>query len=88
MMVRLSLAGGTAYGTAKVGVWSDSTDSQDKLKEARKSLYEIEYPAAVSNHLHPASPVSYMIYSFLCCVLEVINLTYPLDVPKYTMIQA
>lgn len=56
--MRLSLAGGTAYGTTKIGVWSDSSNSQDKLREMRKSLYEIEYPA-VSKYSRPASsPVS------------------------------
>ena len=57
--IRLSLAGGTAYGTTQIGVWSDSSKSQDKLKEMRKSLYEIEYPA-VSKHsrARPTSPVS------------------------------
>ncbi len=59
--VRLSLVGGTAYGSAKIGVWSDSSKSRDKLREMRKSLYEIEYPAVskYTKYSHPAtSPVS------------------------------
>ena len=56
--IRLSLAGGTAYGTTKIGVWSDSSKSRDRLREMRKSLYEIEYPA-VSKYSRPTtSPVS------------------------------
>lgn len=53
--IRLSLAGGTAYGTTKIGVWSDSSKSRDKLREMRKSLYEIEYPAAVSKYSRPTT---------------------------------
>ena len=47
LAVRLSLAGGAAYGSAKVGVWSDSSGSQDKLRKVRESWpieREIEYP--------------------------------------------
>ena len=74
--VRLSLAGGTAYGSEKIGVWSDSSKSRDKLREMRKSLYEIEYPAVskYTKYSHPAtSPVS-----ILCIALcDVIDPSFP-----------
>ena len=46
--VRISLAGGAAYTTTTYGVWSDSSESKDKLQNVRESwlnLYEIEYPS-------------------------------------------
>ena len=55
LAVRLSLAGGAAYGTAKVGVWSDSSGSPDKLRKVRESWLierEIEYPT-VPQHREP-----------------------------------
>lgn len=55
LAIRLSLAGGTTYGTAKIGVWSSSSERQDRWKEVRKSLYEIEYPV-VAKHSHRSNP--------------------------------
>ena len=45
--IRLTLAGGVTYGTVKVGAWSDSSDSReklDKVQESFQSVREIEYP--------------------------------------------
>ena len=45
--VRVALAGGVTYGTVKVGAWSDSSDSReklDKVQESIQSVREIEYP--------------------------------------------
>ena len=45
--VRLTLAGGAAYGTVKVGAWSDSSESREKLDKVQESLHnirELEYP--------------------------------------------
>ena len=74
--VRLSRAGGTAYGTAKIGVWSDSSKSRDKLREMRKSLYEIEYPAVskytkYSGPRPTTSPVSVHNFDSLVCGMTV-----------------
>ena len=41
--VRIILAGGVSYGTVKAGVWSDSTQSREKLDKL-SNVYEIEYP--------------------------------------------
>lgn len=42
MAIRVSLAGGAAYGSVKVGVWSqDTQDSREKLDMLQR---EIEYP--------------------------------------------
>ena len=42
MAIRVSLAGGAAYGTVKVGVWSQDTQaSREKLDLLQR---EIEYP--------------------------------------------
>ena len=52
LAVRISLAGGTVYGTAKVGVWSDSSESQEKIEKIRESwqnVREIEYPPPSSS---------------------------------------
>lgn len=54
LAVRLSLTGGAAYGTAKVGLWSDSAQSQDALRKLKGSWREIEYPAVT----HPQDNVS------------------------------
>ena len=44
MAVRVSAAGGAAYGSVKVGAWSPSTqNSKDRLDQLQR---EIEYPAA------------------------------------------
>ena len=57
--VRLTLAGGAAYGTVKVGAWSDSSESREKLDKVQESLHnirEIEYPpvntATTVSHQH------------------------------------
>ena len=42
LAIRVSLAGGAAYGSVKVGAWSVSTQtSKDKLDQLQR---EIEYP--------------------------------------------
>ena len=56
--VRISLAGGAAYGTATFGVWSDSSESKDKLKQVRESwsnLYELEYPQQSAQQAWPSA---------------------------------
>lgn len=43
--LRIGVAGGAAYGTAKVGVWSDSTESREKLEQINQAVQkEIHYP--------------------------------------------
>ena len=71
LAVRLSLAGGAAYSTAKLDVWSDSSDSQDKLRNVRESWLfrsEIDYPTE-SEPWRNAASVSFHLYSGLICII-------------------
>ncbi len=50
LAVRLALATGTAYGTVKYNVWSDSSQSREKLEKLKASVQtEIEYPRTFIN---------------------------------------
>ena len=43
--LRAGTAGGAVYGTAKLGVWSDSSESKEKLDRLRTwTDREIQYP--------------------------------------------
>lgn len=44
--LRVGLAGGAAYGTTKMGVWSDSSDSQETLDKLKAVKREIQYPSS------------------------------------------
>ena len=45
--VRVALSGGAAYGTVKYGVWTDSSQSREKLERLKNSVErEIQYPQA------------------------------------------
>lgn len=43
LALRVSLAGGAAYGTVKVGAWSDGKESRERLEQLQNRR-EIEYP--------------------------------------------
>jgi len=43
--LRVGVAGGAAYGTTKLGVWSDSSESIEKFDRLRTSRREILYPS-------------------------------------------
>ncbi len=48
LAVRLGLATGTAYGTVKYNVWTDSSQSKEKLEKLKNSVKrEIEYPKTI-----------------------------------------
>lgn len=57
LTIRISLAGGAAYGTVKVGAWSESTEqSREKLHHLRESWQnarEIEYPPLAAKTVRP-----------------------------------
>ena len=50
--VRVGVSGGAAYGSAKMGVWSDSTETKEKLDIVQR---EIHYP---SSGIYPFSKKS------------------------------
>ena len=43
LALRVSLAGAAAYGTVKVGAWSDGKESRERLEQLQ-NIREIEYP--------------------------------------------
>ena len=50
LTVRLAVAGGAAYGTVKYNVWSDSSQSKEKLEKLKASAQaEIQYPRTFIN---------------------------------------
>ena len=46
--IRVALSGGAVYGSVKSGIWSDSSQSPEKLERLKQSVQkEIEYPKTV-----------------------------------------
>lgn len=43
LALRVSLAGSAAYGTVKIGAWSDGKESRERLEQLQ-NIREIEYP--------------------------------------------
>ena len=48
LAIRVGLSGGAVYGTVKSGVWSDNSQSQERLERLKQSMHrELEYPKTV-----------------------------------------
>ena len=55
--LRVTLAGGAAYGSLRAGVWKDSSESREQLDSVQDSLHrlrEIEYTQTPA----PSSPAA------------------------------
>lgn len=46
--IRVTLSGGAVYGSVKSGIWTDSSQSREKLDRLKQSMHkELEYPKTI-----------------------------------------